>query len=247
MNTKTLFLAWQDPKKRLWFPIGRLDVDESTTPYCFRYVRGAKRAREEAKFPLLAEFPHMEKKYRSGSLFALFGNRVIARGRPDRADHLCDLGLEENADPIEILSVNGGRRVTDAYQVFPKLMRDDNGRFGCRFFLHGWRYMQSAARDRIGTLEKDEVLRIGIELNNPATGRAVQVQTEDHYVIGWAPRWLIQDVMAAAHETGECSAHVVQVNPLPVPSQQRVLIEMRGRWSAHEPMVDGDFVPLVGD
>ena len=171
----------------------------------------------------------------------------MARGRPDRADHLRSLGLEENADPVEILSVNGGRRVTDAYQVFPKLSKDGEGKFTCRFFLHGWRYMPGTARKRIDKLKEREALRVAIELENPATGRAAQIQTEDYHMIGWAPRWLAPDVAAAARETGECAARVVRVNPLPPPSPQRVLIEMTGRWDAHEPMTGGDFVPLVGD
>lgn len=171
----------------------------------------------------------------------------MARGRPDRADHLRSLGLEENADPVEILSVNGGRRVTDAYQVFPRLSKDGEGKFTCRFFLHGWRYTPSVAQERIGELESGEELRVSIELRNPATGLAAQIQTEDYHMIGWAPRWLVQDVAAAARETGECAARVVRVNPLPPPSPQRVLIEMTGRWDAHEPMTGGDFVPLVGD
>jgi len=245
MNTRILFLAWQEPESRGWFPVGRLDAEGDS--YRFRYTRGAERAQLEAGFPLSAEFPDIEKDYRAKNLFAMFGNRVMARGRPDRADHLRSLGLEENADPVEILSVNGGSRVTDAYQVFPKLSKDEEGKFTCRFFLHGWRYTPGTAQDRIDHLKGWEKLRVGIELENPATGRAAQIQTEDYHMIGWAPRWLAPDVAAAARETGECAARVVRINPLPPPSPQRVLIEMTGRWDAHKPMTGGDFVPLVGD
>lgn len=245
MNTRILFLAWQEPKSRQWFPVGRLDAEEDS--YRFRYTRGAERAQGKASFPLSAEFPYIEKDYRAKNLFATFGNRVMARSRPDRADHLRNLGLEENADPVEILSVNGGRRVTDAYQVFPKLSKGEEGKFTCRFFLHGWRYMPDAARERIDKLKEWEKLLVAIKLKNPATGLAAQIQTEDYHMIGWTPRWLMPDVVAAARETGECAACVVRVNPLPPPSPQRVLIEMTGRWDKHEPMTGEDFVPLVGD
>ena len=245
MNIRILFLAWQEPGSRRWFPVGRLDAEGDS--YRFRYTRGAERALREAGFPLSLEFPYIAKDYRAKNLFATFGNRVMARGRPDRADHLRSLGLEENADPIEILSMNGGRRVTDAYQVFPRLSKDSEGKFTCRFFLHGWRYTPGVAQERIGKLESGEELRVAIELENPATGLAAQIQTEDYHMIGWAPRWLAPDVAAAARETGECAARVVRINPLPPPSPQRVLIEMTGRWDAHKPMTGGDFVPLVGD
>ena len=78
MNTKTLFLAWQDKNRRQWFPVGRLDADVSASFYRFRYVAGAQRAQKEAKFPLLLEFPEVREDYKSSELFALFKNRIIA-------------------------------------------------------------------------------------------------------------------------------------------------------------------------
>ena len=246
MNTRSLFLAWQDRKSRQWFPVGVLDVDGGDHPlYRFRYTGGAERARKEAQFSPLIEFPRLDGHYKSSRLFPLFGNRVIARGRPDRADYLSDLDLAENADPVEILSVNGGRRVTDAYEVFPKLAKRADGSFACRFFLHGWRYTVPSAQERMNGLEQDEELHIALELTNPVTRLAVQIQTKDYHMIGWAPRYLVNDLAAAMAEPPSYSAHVARVNPQPAPSRQRLLIEMRGRWSEHEPMTGEDFIPLA--
>ena len=243
MSTRILFLAWQEPEGPRWFPVGRLDAERNS--YRFRYTRGAERAQRKARFPLSAEFPYIEKDYRAKNLFATFGNRVMARSRLDRSDHLRSLGLKDNADPVEILSVNGGRRVTDAYQVFPKLSKDEEGKFICRFFLHGWRSTPDTAQKRIAKLENGEKLRVTIKLENLKTRQTVQIRTEDYRMIGRAPRWLAPDVAAAARETGEYAARVVRINPPPSP--QRVLIEMTGRWDKHEPMTGEDFVPLVGD
>ena len=33
---------------------------------------------------------------------------------------------------------------------------------------------------------------VGLELNNPATTLAVQIQTTDYHMIGWAPRYLLE-------------------------------------------------------
>ena len=178
-------------------------------------------------------------------LFPLFQNRVMNRSRPDRPDHLRNLGLLENADPFEILSVSGGTRVTDAYEVFPKLVKDVDGRFACRFFLHGWRHVNESAQGRIDRLKPEEELYVTLELTNPATRLAVQIQTTDYHMIGWTPRYLVADLVAAMAESPEYSARVVRLNPQPVPSKQRVLIEMRGRWNKHEPMTGEDFEPLV--
>ena len=248
MTTRTLFLAWQDKdKSRQWFPVGQLDVDMDveSARYRFRYINGARRAQEEATFPLLFEFPDLEVDYCANELFPLFRNRVIARGRPDRLDYLRDLDLGEDADPIEILSVNGGYRVTDVYEVFPKLVQHEDGSFACRFFLHGWRYVNAWAQERIERLQSNEKLYVTLELTNPVTRIAVQIQTTDYHMIGWAPRYLMADLAAAMAESPKYSAQVVQVNPMPAPSRQRVLIEMRGYWNQYKPMASGDYEPLV--
>ena len=247
MNTNTLFLAWQDQRKesRLWFPVGRLDVDTESPFYRFRYIRGAARAKSEAGFPLLAEFPSLDEDYRSPELFPLFQNRIMNSGRPDFADYLSGLDLPEGADPVEILAVSGGTRVTDAYEVFPKLVKRKDGSFTCRFFLHGWRHVNSSAQKRIDSLTKWADLYVTLELTNPATGLAVQIQTTDYHMIGWTPRYLVTDLVAAMADSPKYSARVVRLNPLPAPSKQRVLIEMSGRWHEHEPMASDDFRPLV--
>lgn len=245
MNTKTLFLAWQDKNRRQWFPVGRLDANVELPFYRFRYIGGAERAEREAKFPLLYEFPEMDGDYKSTELFALFKNRIIAPGRPDRMDYLHNLGLPENANPVEILSVNGGRRATDFYEVFPKIEKDDKGGFTCRFFLHGWRHVCEHAQERIKELKPEEKLYLTLELTNPETGLALQIQTEDYQMIGWAPRYLVGDLAEAMVGSPSYSACVVQVNPQPAPSRQRVLVEMRGHWKEHEPMSGADFEPLA--
>ncbi len=248
MSETTLFLAWQDkrPESRLWFPVGRLDADVDRRLYRFRYTGGAKRAQEEAEFPLLIEFPSLEEDYRSSELFPLFQNRVMNRARPDFADYLRTLDLPEGADPIEILSANGGQRITDAYEVFPKIRKDTNGSFTCRFFLHGWRHVNPSAQERIDRLRPKENLYVTLELTNPETGRAVQIQTTDYYMLGWAPRYLVADLTAAmVRRSSEYKAEVVRVNPQPAPSKQRLLIEMRGCSDNDAPMAGEDFRPLV--
>ena len=186
--------------------------------------------------------------YRSSELFPTFSNRVIAPNRPDFKDYLQAIGLTESVDPIEILAANGGHRATDTFEVFPKLLKDTDGSFACRFFLHGWRHVSQAAQNQIASLQPGDRLNVALELTNPVDTLAVQIQTTDYYMIGWAPRYLASDLtMAMAEKTGEFSASVVRVNPMPAPSSQRVLVEMRGYWKEHEPMSGDDFLPLVGE
>ena len=242
-----MFLAWQDQDKKKkshpWFPISRLDIVEPEL-YRFRYIVGAKLA---GYIPFI-DFPELYGDYHSSELFALFRNRVMAKSRPDRPSYLRSLDLPENATPFEILSVNGGTRVTDTYEVFPKLEKDADGYFTCRFFLHSWQRVSKEAQERINELKPEEELYVTLELTNPATKLAVQIQTTDYYMIGWTPRYLVSDLaMAMTEGPNDYNAKVVRVNPMPVPSSQRVLIEMRGRWKKYEPMSGEDFQPLASD
>ena len=234
MNQKTLFLAWTDKwDSPHWFPIGRLDADLDRSAFRFRYTGGAMRARTEVGFQPLIEFPEFGWDYRASQLFPMFQNRVINPRRPDLERYLRSLDLARGADPLEILSTNGGYRATDAYEVFPKLVKAPDGSFKCRFFLDGWRYVNADAKDRLERLTPDEELYVTLELTNPATGMAVQIQTTDYHLIGWAPRYLLLDLaQAIAEKPRDYDVRVVQVNPLPPPSKQRVLIEMRGSGTA---------------
>ena len=249
MNERTLFLAWQDKSRsRQWFPIGRLDADRDLSRYRFRYTHGARRAQEEAYFPTLPEFPEMYKEYLSPALFYLFQNRVMKPNRPDFQEHIKRLGLPEDSNPdsFQILSVSGGQRVTDFYEVFPKIETNAAGDFTTRFFLHGWRYANEAAQNRLAQLESGEELYVALELNNPVTRVSVQIQTTDYNMIGWAPRYLVSDLAKSiAGSPGEYEAKVVRLNPPPAPMQQRLLIELRGNLGEHEPMAGEDFLPLV--
>ena len=102
------------------------------------------------------------------------------------------------------------------------------------------------AKDRIDRLEQGEELYVTLELTNPATMLAVQIQTTDYCMIGWAPRYLVSDLVAAmVEEPSSYGAKVVQINPHTILMKQRALIEMYGCWDKHEPMSSEDFTPLV--
>lgn len=245
MTHQTLFLAWEDKASRQWFPVGRLDADVERPSYRFRYTGGARRARTEAGFPLLLEFPSLDRGYVASELFPVFRNRIMNSRRPDLDDHLEALDLPRGADPIAILASNGGRRVTDAYEVFPRVERDHDGSFSCRFFLRGWRHISEAGRERLHRLEAGERLHVRPEPARPFQGHAVKIQTHEHHTIGWAPRYLDSNLgTAVAERPGEYTAHVVRLNPHPTPSTHRLLIEIRGPCDGYEPMRGPDYQPI---
>jgi len=247
---KTVYLAWQNTfVDRAWYPIGRLDADVQAHQYRFGYTQGAKEAEERAGFAPLLAFPDFSRVYQSTELFPLFKNRVLNESRPDFNEYLQQLDLSpERADALEILAVSGGTRETDNLEVFPKLLTRRDGSFHCRFFLHGWRHLNEASVKRVDELRADEPLRVCVELNNPKTGLAIQLQTDDdYYMIGWAPKYLIKDLAHAISEAAlEIHAHVVRINTPPAPLKQRVLIELEGKLPVgYEPMSSPEFNYLV--
>ena len=203
--------------------------------------------KQVAGFPFLLDFPDIRREYQASELFPLFKNRVIKSGRQDFADYVGNLGLPQEANPIEILTMNGGHRATDTFEVFPKLEQSDQGNFVCRFFLRGSRYVSEAAQQRYKSLLPNDRLHIAVELTNPVTPLAIQFQTQDYHMIGWAPDYLARDLATTLEDSSASySAHVVRVNPLPTPARHRLLIEMCGPWNdEREPMSSKDFEPLV--
>ncbi|MDB6117409.1 MAG: hypothetical protein JWO08_1190, partial [Verrucomicrobiaceae bacterium] len=245
---KTLFVAWQSPEKpRPWYPIGRLDADPEAGLYRFQYVEGALRAGREAGFRNLVAFPQLQQVYESPELFPLFANRVLSPTRPEYKSLKDMLERPEAAlDPLELLELAGGMRQTDHLEVFPALKAGSEGFFSTPFFVHGWRHLPLTSQQRLDSLVEGEALQVALEVNNPATGHAVQVQSSDYTVLGWAPRYLVADLgvcLPAPAAILQC--HVKKVNHSSGSNQWKLLVELSGFVPAgHQPMSSQDYQPV---
>jgi hypothetical protein len=220
-----------------------------SVPSCrFRYTGGAERAHEEVGFEPLVSFPEFREDYHSEKLFPLFHNRVLSAKRADFPEFIDWLGLtREQADPISILSVSGGTRVTDNLQTFPKIEAAKDGSFQMRFFAHGLRHLPEASRERAGRLSPGEKLRVMIEVNNPATRLAVTLHADDYVMVGWAPRYLVEDLITCIPKAPEIEVTVVKVNHRHAPLNQLILVEYTGKAPEnHHIMSSPDFMPLIG-
>lgn len=249
---KTLFVAWNAQNALGWFPVGRLDADVAGNLYRFRYLWGAMNAAEQCGFVPFDGFPKFEQQYVSGELFPFFANRLQNVNRPSFREHLRRLDLEPDAneafDPIEVLAVSEGRRATDNLEIFPKVERLANGIFTIKFFLHGWRHIHPDGAAKILSLQTGEQLGIAIEATNPATGFAIQIQTLDRVVIGYAPRYLIEDLAQVTLQCpGQVRASVSRLNLPPAPPSQRLLVSFKGCWPVgYQPMSGEQFETLDG-
>ncbi len=246
---RTLFLAWQDYESRRWYPVGRLVADGDR--YRFFYLQGARRAQREAGFRALDSFPSLDDFYESDILFPLFQNRVLSPSRPDFLEFLEYLNLPatEN-DPVVLLARSGGRRATDALEVFPCPQRTGTGEYHIHFFVHGLRHLPEGSVDRVGRLRAGERLLLAKDFQNPEDPEALLLRTQnaferDRYLVGYCPRYLTADAMQVILRCGEVNVRVERVNPPPAPMQFRLLCSLTGCWPADwQPFSGEDYVPI---
>ncbi|MDE2883377.1 MAG: hypothetical protein OXP70_16120 [Acidobacteriota bacterium] len=151
------------------------------------------------------------------------------------------MDLPTSVAPTHALWVDGGYRVTDRLNVFPKLTRGDDGAFRCRFFAHRTRHLSSDIQHRVEALKPEEVLYLVSELPDSPT---VAIYTENNQLVGWVPMFLARE-MSLATPSAQYEAKVVRVNPPPHPSSHRLLVEAACFWQGHEPMNGEDFQPLA--
>lgn len=245
---KTLFLAWQDPKSRSWFPVGRLTFDGKH--YQFVYTQGATDAQAKFGFQLLYSFPELNKVYTSVELFPLFSNRLMRPSRPDYKNYIEWLNIPEHEDePITILSRSGGRKVTDNYEVFPCPEPDENGLYQIHFFAHGLRHLPPSATERINQLKPDELLYLAHEFQNPYDPCALLLCTNDHHIVGYCPRYIVDDVFKLKNKNPELvKVQVERVNPVPTPLQLRLLCNMTAEWhDEFRPFSSREYQPIASD
>ena len=98
---QALYVAWQQPESRRYFPVARLVAGVGDIPglYEFAYIKGAEEA-QKADFEPFPAFPKLSEVYRSKELFPFFANRLMSINRPDYPSYLQSLGLDSNADPM---------------------------------------------------------------------------------------------------------------------------------------------------
>lgn len=243
---KTLFLAWQDPNSRAWFPVGQLTHEHGL--YRFSYLQGALEAREQAGFEPILSFPQFDYSYVSSDLFPLFANRLLRPSRPEYKDFVQWLNIPEHQDdPIALLARSGGKRKTDSFEVFPRPEPNAEGNYHIHFFTHGLSHFPEAAQQYVQTLQPDVSLRLMHDLQNPYDSRALVLRTEDGHQVGYCPRYLAPDLFKLVSDfPSQVKASVERVNPPPTPLQFRLLCHLTAPWlEDFEPFSDPSYQPLA--
>jgi hypothetical protein len=251
---RLLFLAWQDPVGRTWYPIGRLLSDNGH--YTFLYTAGVREALKTGRFESILPFPDIYSIYESNDLFPLFQNRLLPKSRPEYKSALEWLSISETEDdPVAILARSGGQKATDTFEVFPCPEPTAQGSYETHFLLHGLSHMPPNAADRALSLVPGESLLVMRDFQNPKDELALALRTSEQYpgdvhIIGYCPRYLRNDILTLmANGVGENSPRVtvVRVNPPPAPIQYRVLCRVEMGWrEGFEPFSAAEFQPIIG-
>jgi hypothetical protein len=249
---RTLFLAWQDPERRLWYPIGRLSSNGRR--YLFVYTHGVTAAKSTGRFAPLAAFPDLNTVYQSEELFPLFKNRLMPSSRPDYPRLLEWLNVEEdNPTALVVLARSGGQKVTDTLEVFPCPEELPGGDYQVSFFLHGLSHMPGESAQRAERLSVGERLLLMWDFQNPIDSEALALRTSESYpgdmhLVGYCPRFLRGEILKLMNARGNNppAVTVERINPAPAPIQFRVLCRVRMRWEpGFEPFSGPEYQPLV--
>jgi hypothetical protein len=192
---------------------------------------------------------NLDRVYESKDLFPIFKNRLLPKSRPEYEEYLRWSGFDPTnpPEPIVVLGVTEGLRKTDAVEVFPCPTPDAMGSYLNRFFLHGIRWMEATALERLQTLQPGDRLYLMLDVQNTSDRRAVAVRTEhSSAMIGYVPRYLAHDVWSLIEECepDRIKLTVDRVN-LNAPMQNRLLCRMRSNWPTGFQPCDGDeFLPI---
>lgn len=249
MNT-TVFIAWRGgtPERGEWSPVARLTHEGGE--YRFVYTEGARTLSGFHPFPGMG---HLDAEYRSRELFPMLTNRLLSKSRPEYAAWLTWSGFDpkDPPDPLAVLGVTEGIRQTDALEVFPRPVVDTQGNFETRFFLHGLRFAEPHALERVATLRTGNVLRVEFEDHNENHSDAVAVLDDgtERLRLGYVPRYLARDVRAlVAHGGMDAIDLRVARHNQGAPLQMRVLCRLKAPWPrSFEPCAGAEFQPIVSE
>jgi hypothetical protein len=226
-----LFVAWQNPLTRRFYPVARLSQisdDAGQGWFEFAYIRGALNADQFTPF---VSFPNLEQTYRAQDLFPMFANRLLSEKRADFPTYLAHLGLPSaTTSPLLILSRSTGRRVTDTLELFPLPELEPEHGYRTWFWAHALRHLSQESHARLAALVPEEPVFPRCDPQNPVDSDAIELLSDDGTRIGFMPSYLLDDAHTLQQTCTLCKVFVERINPPPAPLQQRLLLRLEACW-----------------
>ena len=240
---KKLFLAWQDPNKRDWLPVGRLTYEKNV--YCFVYTKGAKNSENFIPFSGMQK---LDSVYESSEPFPILSNRLLSSSRSDYSDFISWLNIEDGKEnTLQILSLTGGIRKTDNIEIFPCPEPNIEGGYEVQFFCRGLSHLTKETWKNVDSLKIGDRLYLLKDLQNPFEENALALRTDDPAtIVGYCPRYFNKDFNLMLDKCGVNSVHVVveRLN-LNAPLQLRLLCKLQSPWPKNfNPCSDELYEPM---
>lgn len=237
VSERDLLVLWQHPVTRAIEVVGRLQFDGHT--YTFGYTNSASEC-FEAGFRGLPGLREHSRLYKAEKLFKVFAQRTLDPARSDFVRHLEQLGLDEDATPLEQIIRSGGRRAADTIQLL-EVPRFHNGLIESIFLVHGVRHVpkrplkfKDGALEVPGveheralrTLEFGDNLGHRLEADNESNPQATVLTSPSGTPLGYVPNVLIAGVRSLIDSSREIHFTTIKVNGPDAPSHLRLLVRM---------------------
>jgi len=241
---KELVLAWREPKKRAWIPVGKLWMDKDEK-YRFAYTYGAQKAFETDSFVPFGQMNQLDKTYVSDDLFPIFKNRLLQRSRPEYSAYVQWLGFKGDAElsVFDELARTNGIRATDSLQLF-EVPQEQNGMYRVFFFSHGISHLPQNYIDRVEKLKEGDALYLMKDIQNGVDVSALVLRTDDPIeIVGYCPRFYAEDFnrLIEVQPSEYVKVTVAKVN-YDAPLQFRLLCKFESPWlEGFVPFQDRDF------
>jgi hypothetical protein len=248
---QALYVTWQEPTSREYFPVGRLvsGLRPDQPNYEFSYLRGVAKA-QVAGFQPFPSFDDLNRVYRADDLFPMFENRVMSSGRADYRQYVASLALDpDNDNAMTILTRSGGGRTTDSVEMFemPRFNAEGNP-YRTHFLAHGLGYLHPSSLQRISELQPGDRLKLMCDCQNDADHWALALRSADRVIVGYMPRYLVGDAVSLLNGCEIVHCYVAQVNPPSAPLQQRLLCRLEACWPSNfQPFASDTYQPIPAD
>lgn len=237
---KKLYVAWQNEESREWVPVAMLT--HTADGYFLQYTRGAKRCKSFSGFGRMGELDQI---YFSPELFPFFSNRLISKSRPEYKDYLRWLGLNDlNSDPMSMLSVTGGIRATDSFELIPSPRKLED-RLILDFFPRGLNHFPNETLKLVASLKDGAPLYLLKDIQNPYDDRALLLRTDEpKLLVGFIARYYCSGLLRLLDSGAKVSMKIKQVNR-DAPLDMRILCTLETSCDKNFQLIENedDFLP----
>lgn len=194
----TLFVTWQAPESRRFFPIARI-MRRPDGEYEWAYLRAVSEA-ESHGFAGLPGYEDLERVVRSPEPPGLFAHRVPARGRrrpPGSGPPAAPPPANDSFDPAPILLlVPVGQGRFERLEVFAPPLPGPRGKCWGVFAARGVGRLPGA-EEAVARLEPRQVLQVRPEPENPVSPRALLLSNAAGVPLGHVPDYLANELALA--------------------------------------------------